>query len=156
MSEQKSKVAKKNGRPTIYTDELALRLCARISTTRDSLIQILNDDPEFPSPDTVYTWKISNKNFSDMFDDAKRIQAEWSMMNIHEHEKNVEKNHTIHDKDGNIKLDPAAVALAKLKADNDRWAASRLVPRLYGDKSETKVTITSHEDVLKQIREMMQ
>ena len=53
----------KQGRPTLYTEELASRICDLVAE-RVPVVEICAMD-DMPSKDTLYRWKRQNKEFSD-------------------------------------------------------------------------------------------
>jgi len=55
------------GRPTIYSIELAIRICTAVSTTPRGLEHICKDNPDFPVPSTIYKWELENTEFEKMF-----------------------------------------------------------------------------------------
>lgn len=64
------------GRPTIYTDNLADKICAQIAG--GETVADICGDPAMPSRDTFYYWKRDNPSFSDkvMHARAERIEAD--------------------------------------------------------------------------------
>lgn len=70
----KKKVINKVGRPNIYTDELAIRICERFSN--GELIMDICSDADMPTSSTIYDWADKNsprfiEKFSEMFTCAK-------------------------------------------------------------------------------------
>lgn len=70
----KKKLVKKNGRPSIYTDELAIEICERFGN--GELISVICEDEHMPMSSTVYDWadKTSPRfiqSFSESFSRAK-------------------------------------------------------------------------------------
>ena|SRR5579863_4488505 len=128
------------GKPEFeWTEELELEICEYISTHAHTIKQSCEFNPHWPSRDTLYSHIGKVGKFSDMFLDAKRKQV------------SVYVDETM---DSIIECQPEFVHISKLKIelDHKRWYASRLCPRLWGDKSAVEVTQISHEgslDVLK-------
>lgn len=127
------------GRPTIYSAELAARICERIANG-DSLRSICKDDG-FPSKSTVLKWifKEQNKEFADQYDKAREIQAQLLADEI------VEIADT--PKLGVInKLNAAGEIIEtkeedmlghrRLQVDSRKWYLSKVLPKVYGDKIE--------------------
>lgn len=65
----------KLGRPTKYTEELALNICRLISSGK-SLVGICNREG-FPNRDTVYQWLYRYPDFSDNYARAREEQADY-------------------------------------------------------------------------------
>jgi hypothetical protein len=138
------------GRPTKYSKELADEICAVVSKNFDSLMRICAERPHFPTKETVLEWRRINKEFSAAYDVAKRTQAELTSEKLKEVNNKVYE-YTYIDQHGNKKIDPGAVAAAKLESDNVRFIGIKLAQHLYGDKTETVVTL-KYEDVLRQLK----
>lgn len=67
--------AKRAGRPTLYTEELALDICARIASG-ETLIEIC-DEYGYPEERTVRGWDIANvEGFSTLYARARALQIE--------------------------------------------------------------------------------
>lgn len=125
---------KMSGAPLFeYSQEIAEKICFLISTTDMSLNKVLNYDKSFPKEDTFYNWLFENSNFAEMYRNAKERQQCFLVATQDEHIQWA-RDYTYTDKEGNERIDPGAIAWAKLKCDNIKWAAARLAPRLYGDK----------------------
>lgn len=110
------------GRPSIYTEELAARICERLATG-ESLRKIC-DDPEMPARSTVRAWALDNKDFSDQYARAREIG--WT--DIAEDLLDIAD-----DKGGDAQRD-------RLRVDTRKWLLSKMLPKVYGDKNTTEVT----------------
>ena len=105
------------GRPSIYTDELAAEICKRIAEGQS--LRAIEAADDMPSMVTIMSWVNDKPDFFKQYTQAKQIQAELladEMINIADEES---------------KLD---VQRAKLMVDTRKWAASKLLPKRYGDK----------------------
>lgn len=134
-----SDTKRKTGRPSKYSDEMAEKICEKIANGR-SLRSICAEDG-MPTTSTVCKWLIENKEFSEQYARARTRQADYFFEEIVEIADSVE-------------ADSAAVAKARLQVDARKWAASKIAPKKYGDKSELDVkssdgsmTPTVHLDV---------
>ncbi len=140
------------GRPSKYTPELAQRICRAIATSTDSLKKICEKNEGFPCKETIHEWCWDHEEFSHLYDIAKRKQAE----------RLAEEIITIADDDyddliqGEHGMVPnsARVNRHRLRVDSRKWIACKLLPKVYGDKTETKseVSVSVHEDDLKNLR----
>jgi len=113
------------GRPTKYTDELALKICSETASSSKSLKTICEESGTFVS--TVFDWLTKNATFSEMYARAKELQADYlaeEMLEIAEH---TEEDHTAFT-GGNV------VQRDKLRIETRKWIASKLKPRKYSDK----------------------
>lgn len=112
------------GRPTKYSQEMADKICGLISNGM-SLRAICNVNG-MPARGTVYQWLNENLKFQDQYTRARVEQADYFAEEIVEIADNAE-------------ADSAAVAKARLQVDARKWAASKLAPKKYGEKTELDV-----------------
>lgn len=121
----------KNGRPTIFTQELANEICRRIMDG-ESLRAICTEE-NMPNRSSVHLWLSIHKSFSDQYALAKLEQADTLADDIIYIADNA--------KDANI---------ARLQIDTRKWAASKLKPKKYGDK----IDIESKGEVVHKYEDM--
>jgi hypothetical protein len=124
------------GRPTLYTDELGLKICAQIAHGK-SLVSICKQEG-FPSVETVYLWlrDESKKDFLNTYTRAREDQADTladEILDIAD-----EATTTVKEHDGftEVVFDNTAVARNRLRVESRKWIASKLKPKKYGDKVE--------------------
>jgi hypothetical protein len=113
-------MARKPGRPSKYTDELATTICERIAEG-ESLRRICSAD-DMPDRKTILRWLADERNgFAAKYAHARNLQAE-------------AMDELIHDiGDGVLTglYDPHA---AKVALGAYQWRASKLAPKKYGDR----------------------
>ena len=135
------------GRPTLYTEELALTICERL-VEGESLRAICRDD-EMPAISSVFKWLAANQAFSDHYARAKEEQAEAladEIVAISDEECTTVRadKHpaTKADEDGNVEVvfDSTAVARNRLRIDARKWVAAKLKPKKYGDKVTQEIS----------------
>ena len=112
---------KKDGRPTIYSDELAKEICLRISNGR-SLSSVCRDK-DMPSRSIVYDWLADNEDFSDRYREADLQRADFHADEMIEIADSVE-------------AESAEVAKARLQIDTRKWQVARMNATKYGDKQQ--------------------
>jgi hypothetical protein len=143
-------------RPSDYTEELALHICAELASGR-SLVSICKDD-DMPDISTVYRWRLAHPAFRDMYTRAREDQADTladEIVGIADESI----NDTYLDSDGNERTNHEVVARSKLRVDARKWVAAKLKPRSYGDKldlthsGELNVKTLSDDDLDKRIAE---
>lgn len=110
------------GRPSLYTEELGLDICKRLS--QGESLRSICDDPEMPDRGTVLNWALDlNCPFFHHYARARHIQAELFAEEI-------------------IGIADQATALdaqvARLRVDTRKWVACKLLPKIYGEKIEIK------------------
>ena len=128
----------KGGRPSMRSRELMLEICNRIASGR-SVTSICKDD-DMPSFDTVWRWVNEEEEFSERY--ARAIQQRAL---AHADEITLISQRVMQ---GELPPDAARVALDAMK-----WTASRLLPKVYGDKQIVEANVTHthqlHLDALK-------
>lgn len=111
------------GRPSSYTDEIAAEICERIADGQ-SLVAICRDE-SMPSERTVRFWLAREEgNFLPLYVRAREQQTE----------RYVDEMISIADSVAGERESSPAVHAARLAIDTRKWAASKLLPRKYGDR----------------------
>jgi hypothetical protein len=132
--------AKKIGRPpgiTGYTQEIGDEICERL-VDGESLRRICLDD-HMPSKSAVFRWLYDNRSFRDQYARAKEEQADAmadDMLDIADDGA----NDTYVDENGNKKTDHDCIQRARLRVDTRKWIASKLKPKVYGDRIMNEVS----------------
>jgi hypothetical protein len=104
------------GRPSIFTEELAARICERLAAG-ETLRSVCRDD-EMPSRETIRNWKREKPEFLDQYTRARADGYEdWAD----------ELLEIVDDKSGDAARD-------RLRFDGRRWLLSKALPKVYGDK----------------------
>lgn len=119
-----SDTRRKLGRPTDYTKDMADKICEKISGGLS--LRAICAEAGMPARGTVYRWLIENADFQDQYTRAREKQADYFAEEI------------IEIADSAV-AESAAVSKAKLQIDARKWAASKIAPKKYGDKTELDV-----------------
>jgi hypothetical protein len=130
------------GRPSMFSQELADRICLRLSEG-DSLRKICEGE-NMPSKTTVMRWLIKNQEFSDQYRVSRDIQADIFFDEI----VDIADSAT-----------PETAIAAKLRIWARQWVTGRINQRKYGDKhGDVNVTTAVNNCVLTQekLRELQQ
>lgn len=133
------------GRPTTYTPELANYVCKVIATHSCGLKKLTKMYEAFPSQSTIYAWIYDHPIFSGQYFEARRSQAAVladSMLDIPD---NIP---TFEDKEGVQRIDSGMLGKAKLDYEVLKWHASKMAPKIFGDKQQIE-TVTHENDKLK-------
>lgn len=150
----KKKTEKKPpGRPSTYSDEVGAAICERIALG-ESLRSICRDDA-MPSLASVFLWLKNKPGFSEQYVRAREVQADTLADEIIEI-ADESANDTYVDDDGNVKTNTEVVARSKLRVDARKWIASKLKPKVYGDRQQIDMEVkdvTPMADRMKQARE---
>lgn len=116
-----SEDAKKIGRPSKYTDEIANQICTLLS--EGFTLQNICELPDMPSRKTVHEWTTEFADFRDAYTHARQLQADALA------ERVVSEAFNSHD-----------APIGRLRMDALRWYASKLAPKKYGEKVEVEQT----------------
>jgi len=124
----------KMGRPTKYTEDLAVEICTRIAEGQ-SLTKICKDE-HMPTVATVYRWLFKDKDFCDKYARAREDQADTYSDEIVDIGEEVPMM-VITDEDGKVtkRVDPAGIQRNRLRVDARKWVASKLKPKKYGERT---------------------
>lgn len=134
------------GRPTIYTPELAERICELVAINPMGLPRLCSKYSEIPHYDTIKAWRRSRPEFSSKYAEAKQFQAEILAESIEDVCDELDLC-TFVDEHGNKRIDSGLVAQARLKVDSRKWTASKLAPKIYGDRKELEQVQTENADI---------
>lgn len=145
------------GRPTDYTQELADEICNTIASSSVGTKKLCKKNPNWPSQDTIFTWLKIRKEFSEQYAQAKRHQVEVLVDEILEIADDSSNDTIIKvDEEGNEReiCNSEWINRSRLRIDTRKWVASKLVPRLYGDKLQydANVNIIKQEDAIKELQ----
>lgn len=129
---------KRAGRPSDYSLEIVIEICARLSAG-EPLSKICRDD-HMPGLATVYLWQAKHPEFVEMYARARLAQADTLADEIvriaDEPLVGTRTEFTSSAKDGqSTKVTEAdMIEHRKLQVDARKWAASKFRPNKYGDK----------------------
>ncbi len=139
MKNKEGEPAKKIGRPSLYNPKIAQDICKLIGTTSKSLKNLCKENPHWPTMSTIFLWRINVPEFSELYTKAR----------INRVEVYVDEIADIADDSSNDDLETDAGKWAqntewlnrsRLRIDTRKWYASKLAPKLYGDKLQTELT----------------
>lgn len=144
-------------RPTIYSDELATTICARIASGESVRSICLDDD--MPVKSTVMLWLIDGEHqfFSDQYAKARQIQAETladELFDIADDGTNDWMKRTGKDGEEAYILNGEAVARSRLRVDTRKWFLSKVLPR-FSEKQEGPSTSDKLAEALSNLIEKL-
>ncbi len=156
--------SRKTGRPTLYTEALAAKICARLA--EGETLRSICRDKAMPNKATVLRWLADKKKaeFRDQYAHAREMQADALFDEALEIADNTSGDWAV-DKDGKKTLGHEHVQRSRLRVDTRKWAAGKLAPKRYGDKIQhtgegggpirTEVDLTGiPTDVLRELRKL--
>ena len=137
------------GRPTVYSDLVAGKLCAYIAEGMS--LRNVCKQPGMPSTATVMRWLADDSKvaFREQYACAREAQADLlaeQILDIADEECTMVRadKHGSNDDDGEgrteVVFDSTAVARNRLRVDARKWLASKMAPKKYGDKLQTELT----------------
>lgn len=130
----------KTGRPTDYSLELAHQICDAIRSSSLGLKLLCKANPHWPHKSTILKWRATNPLFADLYTRAKTDQIEVFVDEIIEISDDSENDTLItEDEHGNIKerCNNEWLNRSRLRVDSRKWLASKLAPKIYGDKASS-------------------
>lgn len=129
-----------------YSAPLARKICERIMQ-KESLKDI-TADPRMPGMTTVIKWLADPRlaDFREMYYYARRVAAELYVDEIFEIADDGSNDwKPRYDKDGGLidyVPDQEAIQRSRVRIDARKWFASKMVPRIYGDKVDVGLDVT--------------
>ena len=139
MATTKKPAARKKGRPTIYSQELADEMCAQLA--EGISLRTVCLAPHMPNKSTVFMWMRTNKDFLDQYARAKEESADALVEDI----QDIADETPEVIRKGAAKKSGALAQAQRLRVDVRKWAASKMKPKKYGDK----VDVTSDGEAIK-------
>lgn len=122
------------GRPSIFTEELASRICERLAAG-ESLRSVCRDD-DMPAPSTVIGWTNSNEAFSEQYAKARQHGYQFmadELLEIADDGSNdwMERHD---DENAGWQANGEHIQRSRLRVDTRKWMLSKVLPKVYGDK----------------------
>ena len=123
------------GRPSVYSRDLAISICAELIEGK-SLKSICSRD-DMPSISIVFKWlnDKDKQDFLDMYEMARENQADSMADEILDIADAIPLMNPVTGA-----IDGGSVQHQRLRVDARKWVASKLKPRKYGDKVQQEVT----------------
>lgn len=131
---------------TKYSPQVAQVICERIMNM-ETLSQICRD-PQMPAKRTVIQWFAdpSKAEFRDMYYYARRVQAEMyvdmAMDIVNDNSEDWIQTFDKHGEPNGWKPNHETSQNKKLRIDTIKWNATKMLPRLYGEKLEVEHGVT--------------
>ena len=145
--------SKKKGRPSLYTDKLASKICRRLAEGES--LRAICADKAMPAISTVMGWLFDGNHdeFLEQYARAREAQAEVRADEIVDIADDDTNDFTA-DKDGKLVADHEHIQRSRLRVDARKWIAAKLLPKRYGDKLDLGGTVgLRREDALKELEE---
>lgn len=120
------------GRPTDYTEELGIAICEAVASSTDGVHKLFAGD-EWPAVSSIFLWLAKYPEFSERYAQARANQAKLLAQQIIEIADDG-ANDTYIDSEGREVTNHDHIQRSKLRVDARKWVASKLLPKVYGDK----------------------
>lgn len=141
------------GRPAMYTQELAERICDLIA--QGESLRHIEAIEGMPHKATIMRWCIKYPAFCEQYTRAKEQQAEAlneELLDIADDARNdwIEKEN---QKTGTtfIALNEEAISRARLRIETRKWLMGKMKPKKYGERATMDVNVTRHEIALDEL-----
>ena len=126
------------GRPSVYTPEVAAEVCERLALG-ESLRAICRDD-HMPAEATVRGWALDDKEgFFAQYERARLLQAH----NMFDETLDIaddKQQDVVVDENGIRTVNGELVQRSRLRVDTRKWYLSKVLPKVYGDKTHMELT----------------
>jgi hypothetical protein len=130
-------VKRPRGRPTVYTQELADAICARLAQG-ETLKSICRNDG-MPDDATVRTWALNDyQGFYPRYACARQLGLDAMADQLLEIADDGTKDFKL-DSHGNLIADHEHINRSRLRVDTRKWYLSKLAPKRYGEKVDVNV-----------------
>jgi hypothetical protein len=117
-------------RPTKYNEEIADKICEKLSSSSKGLNAICKEINIAPS--SVYLWLRDYSEFSEKYTRAREEQADFMVDQIIAIADDSSQDTIITDKGEMPNME--WINRSKLRVEARKWIASKLKPKKYGDK----------------------
>jgi terminase small subunit-like protein len=131
-------VAKSSLKPSVeYSQAIAQEICNAIASSTKGIGRLCRENPHWPDRSNIYKWCFMHSLFRDQYAQAKCLQVDWLVEEALEIAYDGTRDTYVDEKNGQERCDNEWVARSRLKVDTIKWYASKLAPKLYGDKKES-------------------
>lgn len=125
-----------------YDESVADAVCDAIATQSKGLGAIIEELGYQISPSLIYKWIQQNDSFRERYARAKAEQARVMADEICAIADSTQSGEIVTEKgDGTVEIKRAdMIEHRKLRIESRKWLASKLLPKVYGDKSAIALT----------------
>lgn len=122
------------GRPEIYTQELADKVCAALAVG-ESLRTVCKDE-DMPGLTTVFKWIRTNEEFAKQYEKAKQESADaMGEELLYIADNPIEGEEITIKADGSKEIRKGdMLGHRRLQVDSRKWLMAKMKPKKYGDK----------------------
>lgn len=139
------------GRPCEFTQEMADKICEFVATNTCGYQKLAHRYPDLPELSTVTAWRVRFPSFSSQYLEAKRFQA---LLLAEETLDLCDELSPYEDEKGVSRIDAGILGKTKLQVATRQWHASKLAPKIYGDKQIIEQTTSENESLKAELAEL--
>jgi hypothetical protein len=114
--------------------EIAKEICEAIATHPFGINKLRKMNPHWPSVDTIFKWKRNFKEFAECYALAKFDQIEVIIDQVLDIADDGSNDYYVGENGPCV--DSEHINRSRIRIDTRKWLASKLVPKIYGDRSE--------------------
>ncbi len=139
MSDDTQSTAKM-GRPTLYSQELATKVCTELATGKSMRTVCKPDD--MPDMSSVFRWLAAYPDFCKQYTRAKEEAADALAEETLEIADSGENDWMASNDPDNpgYRFNGEHIQRSKLRVDTRKWYLSKIKPKKYGEKLQTELT----------------
>lgn len=129
------------GRPTDYNEAIAKEICDIVATTPKGLKKLCAENPHWPAYSTIWLWKRTHPQFSNLYMQAKADQVEPlidEILDISDDSENDTITRTTKSGEEYEACNTEWLNRSRLRIDTRKWIACKLAPKIYGDKQQNE------------------
>jgi hypothetical protein len=136
--------------PKIYefNNEIAQEICTAIATSSFGIRKLAKQNKHWPSVAHIFRWLHNNPLFREQYTRAKQNQIESFVDDVIDIADD-STNDWMVNANGTTVANHDHINRARLRIDTRKWLASKLAPKIYGDKKDDKV---SENDAISQFK----
>lgn len=131
-------MAHAGGRPSGYNEEIAEEICDAVSDTPKMLEDLCDEHDHWPSAKTIYKWRRKYAEFGQMYTRAKQDQIEALVSRAFVIARD-RSNDFVADSEGKLHANTPRVQGMRSEIDMIKWLASKLAPKIYGERKENNI-----------------
>lgn len=136
------------GRPSIFTEELAARICERLAAG-ESLLAVCQSD-DMPAESTVRRWALDDhEGFFAKYARAREIGYLHMGDEMLEIADTTQEGVVVKESEKGIETRSGdMIEHRKLRVETRKWTLARMLPKVYGDRQTHEVELSANDRLL--------
>jgi len=133
----------------IYTPELAAAICERLAAGES--LRSISRSEGMPADTTVHEWIINDREgFAVQYARARDVGYKKLADELVDIADDGANDYIEHE--GQSLLNAEHVQRSKLRVDTRKWILSKMLPKIYDDKSEVDLQVTANQSLADRLR----